>query len=125
MRSASCLNIGVAVLDHQQRVQVWNNRAEDLWGTRQEEALDQHFLSLDIGLPTESLAPALRAVLAGGAEREQVRLEAVNRRGRAFACTATVMPLPPASGDGQVVRGAIVLMEDGPHADGAAAAPAT
>ena len=26
------LSIGVAVLDHQQRVRVWNNRAEDLWG---------------------------------------------------------------------------------------------
>ena len=119
------LNIGVAVLDHQQRVRVWNNRAEDLWGTREDEAVDQHFLSLDIGLPTESLAPALRAVLAGGAEREQVQVEAVNRRGRTIAVTATMMPLPSSSGDGKVVRGAIVLMEDGPHADGAAAAPAT
>jgi two-component system, chemotaxis family, CheB/CheR fusion protein len=116
------LNIGVAVLDHQQRVRVWNNRAEDLWGTREDEAVDQHFLSLDIGLPTESLAPALRAVLAGGAEREQVQVEAVNRRGRTIAVTATMMPLPSSSGDGKVARGAIVLMEDAAH-DGAA--PAT
>ena len=28
------LGIGVAVLDRQQRVQVWNRRAEDLWGLR-------------------------------------------------------------------------------------------
>jgi two-component system CheB/CheR fusion protein len=113
------LNIGVAVLDSQQRVQVWNYRAEDLWGTRQDEAVEQHFLSLDIGLPTEAIAPALRAVLTGGAEREQVEVEAVNRRGRPIVCAATVMPLPAPSSDGAVVRGAIVLMEDRPGVDGA------
>ena len=64
------LGLGVAVLDAQQRVQVWNRRAEDLWGLRSDEAVDNHFLSLDIGLPSEQLAPALRAVLSGGSERE-------------------------------------------------------
>jgi two-component system, chemotaxis family, CheB/CheR fusion protein len=113
------LSIGVAVLDPQQRVQVWNHRAEDLWGTRRDEAVEQHFLSLDIGLPTEAIAPALRAVLTGGAGREQVEVEAVNRRGRSIVCVATVMPLPASSGDGAVVRGAIVLMEDRPSSDGA------
>ena len=62
------LGFGVAVLDPQQRVQVWNRRAEDLWGLRPDEAVDNHFLGLDIGLPSEQLAPALRAVL-GGDER--------------------------------------------------------
>jgi two-component system, chemotaxis family, CheB/CheR fusion protein len=113
------LNVGVAVLDPQQRVQVWNYRAEDLWGTRQDEALEQHFLNLDIGLPTATIAPALRAVLTGGAEREQVEVQAINRRGRSIVCVATVMPLPASSGDGAVVRGAIVLMEDRPSGDGA------
>ena len=50
------LGIGVAVLDRQQRVQVWNHRAEDLWGLREDEAVEHHFLSLDIGLPAEPLA---------------------------------------------------------------------
>ena len=58
------LGIGVAVLDHHQRVQVWNRQSEELWGLRSDEAVDQHFLSLDIGLPSERLAPDLRAVLA-------------------------------------------------------------
>ena len=64
------LGLGVAVLDPQQRVQVWNRRAEDLWGVRPDEAVDNHFLGLDIGLPAERLAPALRAVLSGASERE-------------------------------------------------------
>ena len=81
------------MLDAQQRVQVWNHRAEDLWGLRFDEAVDNHFLSLDIGLPSEQLAPALRAVLSGGSERETRELKAVNRRGRAIVCAATVLPL--------------------------------
>jgi two-component system CheB/CheR fusion protein len=109
----------VAVLDGQSRVQVWNNRAEDLWGLRRDEALDHHFLSLDIGLPSEELAGALRAVLSGQSAREARELEAVNRRGRAIVCEATVLPLlGPASGDGAPVRGAIVMMEDRPASEG-------
>ena len=108
------LGIAVAVVDRQQRVQVWNRRAEDLWGVRQDEAVDHHLLSLDIGLPVERLAGPLRSVLGGASEREQAVLEAVNRRGRTIECATTVLPLmSPSATDGQVVRGAIVLMEDG------------
>jgi two-component system CheB/CheR fusion protein len=111
------LGIGVAVVDRQQRVQVWNHRAEDLWGLRQDEAVEHHILSLDIGLPTEQLAGPLRSVLGGGSDREQAVVEAVNRRGRTIGCTTTILPLISPSGDGEAVRGAILLMEDGPAAD--------
>ena len=111
------------VVDRQQRVQIWNDRAEDLWGVRQDEAVDHHLLSLDIGLPVEQLAGPLRSVLGGGSEREKAMLEAVNRRGRTIQCATTILPLLTAGagdgdGDGQVVRGAIVLMEDGRRSDG-------
>jgi two-component system, chemotaxis family, CheB/CheR fusion protein len=109
------LGVGVAVVDRKQRVQVWNHQAEDLWGVRQDEALDHHLLSLDIGLPVERLAGPLRAVLGGASESERELLEAVNRRGRTIECTTTILPLlSPAGSDGSApVRGAIVLMEDG------------
>jgi two-component system CheB/CheR fusion protein len=109
------LGIGVAVVDRQQRVQVWNHRAEDLWGLRQDEAVEHHLLSLDIGLPVEQLAGPLRTVLSGSSGREQARLDAVNRRGRTIAVATTILPLMSAGdGDGAPVRGAIVLMEDSP-----------
>jgi two-component system, chemotaxis family, CheB/CheR fusion protein len=108
------LGVGLAVLDGQQRVQVWNRHAADLWGLRSDEAVDQHFLGLDIGLPAEHLVPALRAVMSGGSRRETRELQAVNRRGRAIVCLATVMPLMGQSGNGGEVRGALVLMEDHP-----------
>jgi two-component system CheB/CheR fusion protein len=100
-------------------VQVWNRGAEELWGVRHDEAAEQHFLALDIGLAPERLAPALRAVLGGSSDKETTRLEAVNRRGRAIVCDTTVMPLVLRGDAGGELRGAIVLMED--HAvDGAA-----
>jgi two-component system, chemotaxis family, CheB/CheR fusion protein len=107
------LGIGVAVVDRQQRVQVWNHRAEDLWGLRQDEAVEHHLLSLDIGLPTEQLASPLRSVLGGASDREHVVVESVNRRGRSIGCMTTILPLVAASGDGDGIRGAIILMEDG------------
>jgi two-component system CheB/CheR fusion protein len=111
------LAIGVAVIDRQQRVQIWNHRAEDLWGLRQDEAVEHHLLSLDIGLPTERLAGSLRSVLGGASEREETVLEAVNRRGRTIACTTTILPLISPSAEGDPVRGAVVLMHDGPPSD--------
>jgi two-component system CheB/CheR fusion protein len=112
----SSLEVGVAVLDRSQRVQVWNRGAEDLWGLRPEQALEQPLLSLDVGLPSERFAPALRAVLGGTSDGEEVPLDGVNRRGRPFVCVTRIVPL---AGDGDAaVRGAVVLME---RADGGAA----
>jgi len=108
------LGIGVAVVDRQQRVQVWNDRAEDLWGLRQDEAVHHHLLSLDIGLPVEQLAGPLRSVLGGVSGRETALVEAINRRGRSIACATTILPLASTDGDGHGVRGAIVMMEDQP-----------
>ena len=107
------LDLGVAVVDRKQQVQVWNHGAQELWGMRDDEALDHHLLSLDIGLPVERLAVALRAVLGGSSHREDTVLEAVNRRGRTIECATTILPLLSADGDVDKVRGAIVLMRDG------------
>ena len=104
------LGFAVAVLDRQQRVVVWNQGAEDLWGLRESEAVDQHFLGLDIGLRSERIAPALRAVISGASTQERSSLDAVNRRGRAIVCVTTVLPLGASRGDG--ANGAIVLMEE-------------
>jgi len=109
----SSLALGVAVLDPGRRIQVWNRRAEDLWGVRGEEAVGQDFLGLDIGLPVAHLAAALRAVLGGTQPREEIALQAVDRRGRTIRCATTVVPLRADATDGRP-DGAIVLMEERP-----------
>jgi two-component system, chemotaxis family, CheB/CheR fusion protein len=110
------LGVGVAVVDHSGLVKVWNRGAEELWGLRQDEAVEQHFLGLDIGLDPTRLATQLRSVMADG-EAHRLKLEAVNRRGRSMSCFVSVLPLVSAGSDGDgdgdgAVRGAIVLMEN-------------
>jgi len=100
---------GMAVIDRDLRVTVWNHRSADLWGVRPDEAPGQHFLNLDIGLPVEDLRPAIKAVLTGDSDHEQVELTATNRRGRDFLCRVSLAPLVSKE---KAVRGVILLMED-------------
>jgi two-component system CheB/CheR fusion protein len=114
------LRSGVAVLDPEMRVLVWNRRAEDLWGLRKDEIVGQHFLNLDIGLPTQELRPLIRRTLAGdGDDRHEMVLSAVNRRGRPILVRVVGSVLNGTDGS---AGGAILLMEqdgqDTPHADG-------
>jgi two-component system CheB/CheR fusion protein len=106
---------GVAVVDSQLQVIVWNARAEDLWGLREEEVVGRQFLALDIGLPVEKLKQPVKACLAGMKDYVEVELEATNRRGRPFRCRVTCMPLV---GIAPTLRGAIVVMEDMTDANG-------
>ncbi len=102
------LRAGVAVVDQDMRVQVWNRRAEDLWGLRPDEVVGQHFLNLDIGLPIDQLRPMIRRVLAGDPEIQEIRLNAVNRRGRSIEVRVVGTPL---TRNGEETTGAILVMD--------------
>jgi len=102
------LRSAIAVLDRDLRVQLWNRRAEDLWGLRSAEAVGQHLLSLDIGLPTDGLRPLIKAALAHGRQPDPVDLKAVNRRGRGIGVRVECRPLLDAQG---AATGAVLVME--------------
>jgi two-component system, chemotaxis family, CheB/CheR fusion protein len=102
------LDAGVAVINLEMNVLVWNRRMEDLWGLRSAEAVGRHFLALDIGLPTDDLRPIIRKALSGAAEPLRVELSALNRRGRTVLVGVTCAPLQR---DGDVTTGAILFME--------------
>ena len=104
------IGLAVAVLDRNQRVQIWNGKARELWGVTPEEAEDEHLMALDIGLPVEKLRQQIRDTLGGRSEREELVVDATNRRGKAFTCRVTFLPLG-SGGDGNV-SGLIMLMED-------------
>jgi two-component system CheB/CheR fusion protein len=103
------LRSAVVVIDHEYRVQVWNHRAEDLWGVRAEEVNHSHFLNLDIGLPVAELRPAIRSVLGGAQDQQELTVAATSRRGKPIACRITVSPLRQ---ENRAVGGAILLMEE-------------
>src|SRR5205085_12473598 len=104
----ACFHGGVIVVNRNMEVLVWNHRAEDLWGLRNGEVRDRHFLNLDIGLPVEKLRQPIRACLAGEGSPE-VDVDAVNRRGKHIRCRISCTPL---FGPGREIRGTILLMEE-------------
>lgn len=105
----TAVGLAVAVVDREQRVQIWNRQARELWGLTPEEAEDRHLMALDFGLPVEQLKAQLRATLAGQTSREELVLDAINRRGKQLPCRVTLLPL--AGGNDGVVPGAIIMME--------------
>lgn len=80
------LQLGMVVLDNRLSVQLWNGRAEELWGLRSEEAIGYFFFDLDIGLPVDQLRGLIRACQTGNSEEQIVVLNAVNRRGKNIRC---------------------------------------
>jgi two-component system CheB/CheR fusion protein len=98
---------GVAVMDSDFQIQVWNRVAEDMWGLRAEEVLKQPLFSLDIGLPLEQLRKPLREAL-DGATTENV-VDSTNRRGKRIPCRVKCMPCAAVKGS---PVGVIMLMVD-------------
>jgi two-component system CheB/CheR fusion protein len=75
---------------------------------REDEAVGQHFLNLDSGLPTEELKTLVRDVIADGSPGGERTLSAVNRRGRSVRLRVRVSPL---RADGDAIGGALLLMD--------------
>ncbi len=103
------LSNGVIVVDQDLLIQVWNARAEDLWGLRPDEVRNKNLLNLDIGLPLDEMRPAIRTCLAGKPAAQELTLPATNRRGRAIRCRVTCTPIIHDDG---LVGGVILGMED-------------
>jgi two-component system CheB/CheR fusion protein len=103
------MNSSVVVVDNDMQILAWNTRAEDLWGVRTDEAVGEHLMNLDIGLPVEQLRQPIRAQLADGvAEPAELLLEAVNRRGRQVQVRVTLTHI---SDHGGAAPAAMLVMD--------------
>jgi two-component system CheB/CheR fusion protein len=104
------VDVGIVAVDREFKITLWNDRAEDLWGLRSGEVQDLSLFDLDIGLPVEELEGPIRRFLAGEAgEKQEIVLEATNRRGRTISCT--VSQTIRSGSDGQA-EGIILLMNE-------------
>jgi two-component system CheB/CheR fusion protein len=103
------VRVGVVVLDKDQMVQIWNRKAEDLWGIRFDEVKGKHFLNLDISLDVSQLKQPIRACLVGEINGNEIVQDTINRRGKRILCKVTVVPLQNKAEEPQ---GAILMMEE-------------
>jgi two-component system CheB/CheR fusion protein len=101
------LQLGVAVLDRDLRVQLWNKRAEDLWGVQASETIGQPMLGLDIGLPLNELASPIKKCLSSGDGYQELTVQATNRRGKSFTCRVQCTAMGGMDG----ARSVILLMD--------------
>jgi two-component system CheB/CheR fusion protein len=101
------LRAAVVMLNPALEVEVWSDRAQELWGLRADEVQGQPFLNLDIGLPVDELKQPLLACMNGGPQTAEVLLDGVNRRGRALRCQVTCARLGDGAGNGL-----LLLMEE-------------
>ncbi len=87
----ACMSSAVIVLDLSYKILVWNPRAEDMWGLRQDEVTGQPLFNLDIGLPVLELKDPLMAL--DDRDRKQLSFDARNRRGKTVKCEVTLSKL--------------------------------
>jgi two-component system CheB/CheR fusion protein len=102
------LKLGMVILDNRLSVQLWNNRAMDLWGWQPNEVEGSFFFDLNIGLPVEQLREPVRNCQSGLSDYQEVVLSAINRRGKRIQCRVVCMPLII----NDLPQGLILLMED-------------
>src|SRR2546421_588095 len=101
------LQLGVAVLDKDLRVQLWNRRGQDMWGVQAAETIGQPVPGLDIGLPLSDLAKPIKNCLNSGDGYQELTVEATNRRGKRFTCRVQCTAMGGPDGG----RSVILLME--------------
>ena len=102
------IEVGAAVLDKSMRVQVWNERAADLWGVRSDEALGKSFFDLEIGLPAEKLRALIDAGAGGHPRHNELVVTAMTRKGREIRCRVMAHTV----GDGSGPAGLVLVMEE-------------
>ncbi|MEU4192426.1 CheR family methyltransferase [Kribbella sp. NPDC026611] len=105
------INAGVVVIDHAMQVVAWNAGAEELWGLRAAEAQGRQLLDLDIGLPMAEVRSVAQNALSDQTYVGELRLEAINRRGRIITLRLVCSALSNVDGDG---NGALLMMETVP-----------
>jgi two-component system CheB/CheR fusion protein len=104
----SSIAAGIVVLGSGMAVRSWNRGAQELWGLRPDEVRGEAFFNLDFGLPTGQIHQTVQECLVSGKQVGPVRVNAVNRIGRAITCLVTCSPLDQA-GDAD---GVVLMMEE-------------
>lgn len=102
------VHLGMAVVDREMRVVVWNHGCEELWGLRADETNGQVLTVLDIGLPMDSVRPLIGNAFVDPQNPGESVVDAVNRRGRPTQVRVMCTGFQSPEGG---ISGALLLME--------------
>lgn len=102
------VRMGMAVVDREMKVILWNRECEELWGPRADETIGARLSSLDIGLPLEGVRSLIGNAFVDPESSGEVVVDAVNRRGRPTRVRVTCTAFR--SGE-KTDGGALLLME--------------
>jgi two-component system CheB/CheR fusion protein len=102
------IQMGMAVVDREMRVVLWNRGCEELWGLRADEIIGTPLQSLDIGLPLDEIKPLIGNAFVDSDATEETTVDAVNRRGRATRIRVTCSAFRSQENS---INGALLLME--------------
>ncbi len=102
---------GLAVVDREMRIVVWNRGCEELWGLRADEVVGAQLNSLEFGLPMQEVKPLLGVALVDAGSVGRTTVEAVDRRGRSTCIRLVCSAFRAAD---ETVNGAVLLMEAQP-----------
>jgi two-component system, chemotaxis family, CheB/CheR fusion protein len=105
----SSVDVGVVVINRDFEIELWNERAEDLWGLRANEVVGESLLTLDIGLPVKKLKEPIEQHIAGKSRNDKIILDASNRRGQPIKCVVTKTIRQDLGGE---LVGLVLLMEE-------------
>jgi two-component system, chemotaxis family, CheB/CheR fusion protein len=100
------LDHGLAVLDRDGVVTVWNRAAERIWGLRAEQVVNRQFFGLSLGDMTQQAQEALDRVVAGS-EAAEITGVLLTSLGTVQHGTLRFVPLRTIMGE---VTGAVVIM---------------
>lgn len=102
------VRMGMAVVDREMKVILWNRECEELWGPRADETIGARLSSLDIGLPLEGVRSLIGNAFVDPESSGEVVVDAVNRRGRPTRVRVTCTAFRSAE---KTDGGALLLME--------------
>ncbi len=102
------VDIGIIIIDAKSSVTVWNKACQSLWGLSAEQTIGEPLLSLEFGLPVESLKRPINKILSGKEARLSVQLIGTERRGRRLSSQATLSALKMKDG---TLNGAVILID--------------
>lgn len=103
------MDVGIMVVGQSMALRSWNRWNENAWGLRSEEVIGENLLALDIGLPMSPLRSKIQAVISGEQPQAELRVDGLDRRGRAICCKARIFPLLY---EDRQPQGAVVILED-------------